>query len=109
MFRFVRPVRGYAALACIYVALGVAAEVLTTRQVGESVNHIKNLHTVASAAGAAGSAATTFRGWLTGADPQAVLGRGDFQGRQEIVEVGQRFAHAHDDDVGQPLTVTTVS
>jgi ATP-binding cassette subfamily B protein len=43
MFRFIRPVKGLAAISCIYVALGVGAEVLTTRQVGRATDQIKNL------------------------------------------------------------------
>ena len=35
--------------------------------------------------------------------PRPSLSAGDGEGRQQVVEVGQRLAHAHDDDVRQPL------
>jgi len=44
MFSFLRPVKWLCVLACIYLALGISTEVLTTRQMGEAVNHIKALH-----------------------------------------------------------------
>ena len=35
--------------------------------------------------------------------PRPSLCAGDVQGLEQVVEVGQRLAHAHDDDVRQPL------
>lgn len=68
MFRFIRPVKGLAFIACLYLALGVAAEVLTTRQIGQAVDHIKNLHVVDGAM----AAPSGFWSWIRGADPQAI-------------------------------------
>ncbi len=67
MFRFVRPVRGLAAIACMYTALGVGAEVLTTRETGQAIDHIKALHVE----GNPGAHAAGFGAWMFGADPQA--------------------------------------
>jgi ATP-binding cassette subfamily B protein len=67
MFRFLRPVRGLVVMACVYLSLWVAAEVLTTRQAAEAVNHIKRMHVGgASAAVARGSWA-----WVTSPQPDA--------------------------------------
>ena len=67
MFRFIRPVKGLAAISCLYVALGVGAEVLTTRQIGRATDKIKNLHVLASAL----THPTGFWNWLRTGDPQS--------------------------------------
>jgi ATP-binding cassette subfamily B protein len=66
MFRFLRPVKGLAAICAIYVAFGVGAEVLTVQQTGTAVDHIKDLH--ASAAFLARPIG--FWSWISGTDPQ---------------------------------------
>lgn len=43
MFRFLRPVRGLAALSCLYLAVFLAAEVFTLQLTGRTVNHIKDI------------------------------------------------------------------
>jgi ABC-type multidrug transport system fused ATPase/permease subunit len=68
MFRFIRPVKGLATIACIYVALGVGAEVLTTRQIGQAVDHIKNLHELSGII----APPSGFWSWIRGVDPQAI-------------------------------------
>jgi ATP-binding cassette subfamily B protein len=72
MFQFVRPVRSYAAMACIYLALGIAAEVFTTRQTGQAVDQIKNLHAVAGKGGVVVGGVSHFWRWIFSSDPQAV-------------------------------------
>ena len=64
MFRFLKPVTGIVLLACFYLALWVAAEVLTIRQAGEAANHIKTIQLTKSAAGRG------FFAWFTSGDPQ---------------------------------------
>ena len=44
MFGFLRPVRFLCLLACIYLIFSISLEVLTTRQMGNAVDHIKDLH-----------------------------------------------------------------
>ncbi|HEX2970987.1 MAG TPA: ABC transporter ATP-binding protein, partial [Tepidisphaeraceae bacterium] len=44
MFGFLSPVKMLTLVACVYLALSIGAEVLTTRQMGEAANHIKALH-----------------------------------------------------------------
>jgi ABC-type multidrug transport system fused ATPase/permease subunit len=44
MFAFLRPVKLLCATACLYLTGAIAAEVLTTRQMGNAVDHIKDLH-----------------------------------------------------------------
>src|SRR4051812_20912750 len=66
MFRFVRPVIGLVLVACFWLALWVAAEVMTIRQAGLTINHINSLHPNPE------SAVLGFWGWLHSADPQAV-------------------------------------
>lgn len=44
MFQFVRPVRGLALVAGLWLCLGVAIEVITPRQLGELVNTITGLN-----------------------------------------------------------------
>ena len=65
MFQFIRPVKGYALVSCIYLALGVAAEVFTTRQTGQAVDQIKAL-------GKHAGIASGFWRWIGSADPQAI-------------------------------------
>lgn len=43
MFQFLKPVKGLAFVACVYLAIGVGIEVLTPRQLGETVNTIQKL------------------------------------------------------------------
>jgi len=70
MFRFLRPVTGIVVMACVYLALWVGAEVLTTRQAGEAANHINQINDLhkdrASSAAARGMWA-----WLNSAEPDA--------------------------------------
>lgn len=47
MFRFLKPVRLLVFLSCIYLTFCIAAEVLTTRQMGEAATHIQKLHVTA--------------------------------------------------------------
>jgi len=54
---------GLTGLACVYLALSVGAEVLTTRQMGEAANHIKTLHV-------SHSTAQTFWRWFISADSE---------------------------------------
>jgi ABC-type multidrug transport system fused ATPase/permease subunit len=68
MFRFIRPVKGLALVACVYTALGVLAEVLTTDQIRKAVDHIKNLHVIAGSV----TVSTGFVDWIRSAEPQAV-------------------------------------
>jgi ABC-type multidrug transport system fused ATPase/permease subunit len=44
MFGFLRPVKLLCLLACIYLTASVSLEVLTTRQMGNAIDHIKDLH-----------------------------------------------------------------
>jgi ATP-binding cassette subfamily B protein len=67
MLGFVKPVRWMAALACVYVALVVGFEVLSTRQTGQTIDQIKALLS-ASHTGGSG-----FWVWVISADPQAAL------------------------------------
>ena len=64
MFRFLSPVRLLMAVACAYLTLSIAAEVLTTRQMGEAANHIKALHL-------ASSTTHGFLPWFLGPEPDA--------------------------------------
>jgi ABC-type multidrug transport system fused ATPase/permease subunit len=68
MFRFIRPVTALAAISCLYVALGVGAEVMTARQVGRATDQIKNLHFAAGAI----SRPAGFWSWIRSAETQAV-------------------------------------
>ena len=43
MFRFLRPVKWLALIACAYLALWVGAEVMAVRQSGEAVSHIQKM------------------------------------------------------------------
>lgn len=63
MFGFLRPVKYFCLLACVYLAVSIGVEVLTTRQMGEAVNHIKLLPV--------GSTAQGFWSWIRGTDPEA--------------------------------------
>ena len=69
MFGFLRPVRMYVLLACGYLTLFVAAEVMTVRQTAEAVNHIQQLHY------AAGAEQLGFRAWLFDDSPDAARHR----------------------------------
>jgi ATP-binding cassette, subfamily B, bacterial len=70
MFSFLRPVTGYVVLACSYLALFCATEVLTVRQGGRAVDALKDLQfTRASAESFRGFRG--FRAWLTTPDPAA--------------------------------------
>jgi ATP-binding cassette subfamily B multidrug efflux pump len=64
MFRFLKPVSGLVLMACLYLTLWVAAEVLTNRQAGEAANHIKTIQFGESVAGKG------FFAWSTSPDPQ---------------------------------------
>jgi ATP-binding cassette subfamily B protein len=64
MFRFLGPVKWLTAVACVYLALSVGAEVLTTWQMGEAANHIRSLqlnHTTGQG----------FWGWFAGHEAEA--------------------------------------
>jgi ATP-binding cassette subfamily B protein len=69
MFRFLRPVKFLVALACVYLALWVLAEIMAVRQTAEAVNHIQHLHSLA------GAGRQTFRAWVLGASPEAATFR----------------------------------
>ena len=71
MFAFLRPVTGIVVLACVYLALWVGAEVLTTRQAGEAANHIKHMHLSGGAASASAATARGFWHWIAGTDGDA--------------------------------------
>jgi ATP-binding cassette subfamily B protein len=51
MFRFVRPVAGYVALACLWLSLSVAIEIITTLTTGRAVNSIAALLPISRAGG----------------------------------------------------------
>lgn len=65
MFRFLRPVKLLAVIACCWLALSIGVEVLTTRQFGEAANQVKELH-------ASGGTDRGFWQWFTGAEVEAV-------------------------------------
>ncbi len=44
MFRFLAPVKPLVFVACLYLTLGVGAEILTARQTGRAANFIQTLH-----------------------------------------------------------------
>jgi ABC-type multidrug transport system fused ATPase/permease subunit len=44
MFAFLKPVKLLCTIACLYLAGAIATEVLTTRQMGNAIDHIKDLH-----------------------------------------------------------------
>jgi ATP-binding cassette subfamily B protein len=66
MFAFLSPVKSLVVLACLYLSLWVAVEVLANWQAGTTVNHINTI-TLSTAAIRAG-----FWRWLGGAEPAAV-------------------------------------
>jgi ATP-binding cassette subfamily B protein len=72
MFRFLSPVKGLLVLACVYLTLSVGAEVLTTRQMAEAANQIKELHGAQTTGG--------FWGWIGGKTLEAVRLRGVIEG-----------------------------
>ena len=43
MFQFLKPVKGLALIACIYLAIGVAIEVVTPRQMGQTIDTIQKM------------------------------------------------------------------
>lgn len=45
MFAFLRPVKLLCFIACLYLSAAIVAEVLTTRQMGNAIDHIKDLNT----------------------------------------------------------------
>src|SRR5947209_7553848 len=64
MFAFLRPVKSICILACVYLTASIATEVLTTRQMGNAVDHIQKLH--------AGSTGTQdFWPWFFGGEGRA--------------------------------------
>ncbi len=65
MFGFLRPVAGLVALACLYLVLWTAAEILTVRQTAEAINRIE-LVRVGHV-----STSETFRTWLGGETAEA--------------------------------------
>jgi len=70
MFRFLRPVRGIVVMACIYLAVWVGVEVLTTRQAGQAANHINDVFRLHKG-GASSAAARGFVAWVSSAEPDA--------------------------------------
>lgn len=65
MFSFLRPVKGAAIVAGVYVALFIGAEIMTVRQTAEAVNHIQQLHYQS------GNEEMTFWDWTMGPSPEA--------------------------------------
>jgi ATP-binding cassette subfamily B protein len=63
MFRFVRPVAVFALLACSWLTLSVATEVVTTMMTGRAVNDIQTMHTTGADSG------LSLQTWLHGGDP----------------------------------------
>ncbi len=43
MFQFLKPVKGLALIACTYLAIGVAIEVVTPRQLGQTIDTIQKM------------------------------------------------------------------
>ena len=70
MFGFIRPVRGLALQACLYLSLGIGAEILVVRQTAETVNEIQLLHTYRD------SSSQNILEWIRGTDPEASTLRG---------------------------------
>lgn len=65
MFRFVRPVKWLAMIACFWLAVGVASEVLAVRQPAEAVNLLQRIH-ISKIAHDLGLIQ-----WFTSAEPEA--------------------------------------
>jgi ATP-binding cassette subfamily B protein len=65
MFTFVRPVKALSMLCCLYLAVYIGMEVLTTHQLGEAVTQIKQLTVDPSLQGRG------VWGWLLGDSPGA--------------------------------------
>lgn len=65
MFRFVRPVKLLVLLACIYLAVGVGAEILTLRQTGRVVDQIEHVYATEAAR------AVGFWAWISGGEGDA--------------------------------------
>lgn len=59
MFGFLRPVKGLVLLACVYLVVGIGAEVLAVRQTAEAVNRIELVR-------ARPREAASLREWLSG-------------------------------------------
>ena len=66
MFRFLKPVKFEAFLACLYLSLFIACEIFVTSYFGRAVDQIKLFHL--------GDASTDFSfwRWFRGADPDAI-------------------------------------
>ena len=64
MFAFLRPVKLLCFIACLYLAISIAAEVFATRQMGNAVDHIRGFH-----AGSMGE--QSFRHWFSGGEGRA--------------------------------------
>ena len=71
MFKFVRPVKWLCVVACVYLTIGIAAEVLTTRQIGIAIDVLKSLHTQALTA-AQEQASPGFWHWIASREEQAI-------------------------------------
>lgn len=71
MFGFLSPVKRLAALACIYLMIWVAFEILVVRQTADCVNLIKQINL------AGGTVAGGFWAWLSSTEPTAVALRGN--------------------------------
>ena len=67
MFAFLRPVKMICFIACLYLAAAIAAEVLTTRQMGNAIDHIKDLNIRSTGA-------QTFWAWFRGGEGRAFQG-----------------------------------
>jgi ATP-binding cassette subfamily B protein len=51
MFRFLKPVKGIVLLACLWLTLGVAVEILTAKSIERAVNRIQSLSVASSTQG----------------------------------------------------------
>jgi ATP-binding cassette subfamily B protein len=65
MFSFLRPVRARVVLACLYLGLGIAAEILAVRQTAEAINRIELVRVGPV------SVTQSFRLWLGGESAEA--------------------------------------
>ncbi len=66
MFSFLKPVKWMAVLACSLLIAWVWVDVKTTQQMGEAANQLKNIQYHQA------TTPTSFWGWLTSADPNAI-------------------------------------
>ena len=71
MFKFVRPVKWLCVVACIYLTIGIAAEVMTTRQIGRAIDVLKKLHSEALTT-AQEQASPGFWHWIVSGESQAI-------------------------------------